>query len=73
MQLSVSSNFILDLALRLQLIFLPVVTAVGDACILASEVLVLLVTWHATYHLKRMGDMVNVKLSTVDLLLRDGK
>lgn len=46
--------------------------AFSRSCIIASDVLVLLGTWHATYGTKKIARLASMEVSTVDLLLRDG-
>ncbi|OCH88020.1 hypothetical protein OBBRIDRAFT_115613 [Obba rivulosa] len=42
------------------------------ACTIASDLLVLIITWSSTYKIKRDADKANVKASLVTFLLRDG-
>lgn len=42
------------------------------SCLIASDAIILVVTWLKTYRIKREADEVNVKTSIVTLLLRDG-
>jgi len=41
-------------------------------CVIASDLIVLLVTWHATFKLKRFADRNNFETPVVTMLLRDG-
>ncbi|KZT02848.1 uncharacterized protein LAESUDRAFT_660895, partial [Laetiporus sulphureus 93-53] len=47
--------------------------AVTQTCTIVADVIVLVVTWHATYSIKKMAKTLNVNVSTTTLLLRDGR
>jgi len=47
-------------------------SAISRGCIIASDALVLLATWHATYGIKTLANMAHMNISIVTLLLRDG-
>ncbi|KAI0922480.1 hypothetical protein AcV7_006006 [Taiwanofungus camphoratus] len=46
--------------------------AATRACVIASDALVLLITWRTTYAIKKAADDKDIKVSTITLLLRDG-
>ncbi|KAH9947315.1 hypothetical protein B0H21DRAFT_348005 [Amylocystis lapponica] len=49
-----------------------VLVVVTRACLIASDAIVLLVTWANTYKIKKHADRIDVKAPLVTLLLRDG-
>ncbi|OCH84824.1 hypothetical protein OBBRIDRAFT_740914, partial [Obba rivulosa] len=51
---------------------LVLVTISSRTCVVAADILVLVVTWSKTYHIKRAADQAGIRSSIADLLLRDG-
>lgn len=49
------------------------VSVATRTCVIVSDALVLLATWHATYSVKRLADRANVNVPLIQLLLRDGR
>ncbi|EMD32804.1 hypothetical protein CERSUDRAFT_77180 [Gelatoporia subvermispora B] len=47
-------------------------TVIDTTCYFASDAIVLCVTWHKTYALKREADQYGIRIPLVTLLLRDG-
>ncbi|EMD39746.1 hypothetical protein CERSUDRAFT_92236 [Gelatoporia subvermispora B] len=48
------------------------VTIATRVCVIASDAIVLLVTWYKTYKIKRLADQNDVETPLVTMLLRDG-
>lgn len=53
-------------------LYIRVVVIATRSCVIASDVIVLLVTWYNTYESAKCPTGVNVKASLAMLLLRDG-
>lgn len=50
-----------------------IVSISSRACALATDALVLVLTWVKTYHIKREADQAGIKANLTTLVLRDGE